>query len=93
MVDKMSKNMANINYKKWVVNIILGKKRKKIRWRIIHRSAIKSATPLEKTHRDGYNVIAKSWMTTLKEVAQAVTRKANKKKYNEVCILCLYLIH
>jgi hypothetical protein len=27
MVDKVSKNMININYKKWVVNIIFKKKK------------------------------------------------------------------
>lgn len=47
MVDKGSKNMININYKKWVVNIILGKKEKSS-LKTHRRSAMKSTPPQEK---------------------------------------------
>jgi len=50
---------------------------------------VDTAPPPEKAHQNGFNIIAKGYTMTLKEVAHAIkatTRKTNQAKYHKVSI-------
>lgn len=81
--------MVIINYKKWVGDIILRRRRKKSSLETHRQFIVDTALPLEKAQRNGFNTIAKGYKMTLKKVAHAIkaaTRKANQAKYHKVSI-------
>jgi len=88
--------MPIINYKKYVVNIILGRKRNKNLLKTHHCSVVDTTPPPKKAYLDAYNAIVKGCLMISKEVEHTVkvtTWKANQIKNNEVKISCLYLIN
>jgi hypothetical protein len=67
-------------------------KRKKSTLEIHHRFVVGTVSPLERAHRDDFNISAKGCKTTPKETAHTIkvmTQKANQTKYHEISTLFL----
>jgi hypothetical protein len=82
--NNANKKGVIIKYKTWAANIILGRKRKKIHWRLIFASLWVWFHYQKK--------FTEMVLTPLQEVAcivKATTWKTNQTKYHEVSILSL----